>query len=45
MGGREGKRKECGLRQRRGIAFWLRFGRHSVDNTKAVCANDEFMNC
>ena len=45
MGGEKGKGKECGPRQRRGIAFWLPFGRDSVYNTKAVCANDEFVNC
>ena len=45
MGGKKGKGKECGPRQRRGIALWFRFGRDSVYNTKAVCANDEFVNC
>ena len=45
MGGKKGEGKECGPRQRRGIALWLRFGRDSVYNTKAVCANDEFVNC
>ena len=30
MGGEKRKGKECGLRQRRGITFWLRFGRYSV---------------
>ena len=45
MGGGKGKGKEYRPRQRRGIAFWLRFGRDSVYNTKAVCVNDEFVNC
>ena len=35
MGGEKGKGKECGPRQRRGIAFWLQFGRDSVYSTKA----------
>ena len=26
------------------IVIWLRFGRGSVYNTKAVCANAEFVN-
>ena len=49
-GGGEGNGKRTGerqgvWRQRRGIAFWLRLGGDSVYNTKAVCANDEFVNC
>ena len=33
MGGEKGKGKECGPRQRRGIASWSRFGRCAVYNT------------
>ena len=39
----EGEKGVC--RQRRGLAFWLRFGhRSSVYNTEEVCAKNEFGN-
>ena len=36
MGCEKGKGKKCGPRQRRGIAFWLRFGRDAVYNTLSL---------
>ena len=38
-------RKKSVHKDRRGIALWLRFGRDSIYDIKAVCANNEFMNC
>ena len=40
----EGEREGV-WRQRRGISLWLQFGRVSIHNTKAGCANNEFVNC
>ena len=32
-------------RQRRGVAFWSRFGCDSSYNTKVACANNDFVKC
>ena len=45
MKGGKKKEEEYVWRRRTGIAFWLQFSRDSIDNTKAVCVNNELTNC
>lgn len=42
---KDGREKDGVERWSRDVAFWLRFDRESVYNTKAGCKNDEFVNC
>lgn len=42
---KDGREKDGVERWSRDVAFWLRFDRESVYNTKAVCKNNEFVNC
>ena len=45
MGGEKGKGRSVDPDREEAYRFWLRFGRDSVYNTKAVCASDEIVNC